>query len=110
MYRATQLPTQTDTDAAIGEKANKYFPHAVHHLNQHTDLAHTGSWQRFEICAADKKTYLRNLATTFTPKVQDAMKHHWSKFLCGWKVIGLITDPDFGLFFTRLLTHRADGR
>ena len=108
-YRATQLPTQTDTDAVIEEKAKKYFPRAVHHLNQHPDLPYAGSWQRFQIPAADKKTYLRNLATTFTPKVQDVVKNHWSKFLRGWKVLGLTTDPDLGVYFTRLLLEQMAG-
>ena len=104
--RAYDLPTGADTAAAIDAKAAQYIPNARRHTLLAADRAFVASegWQRFEILPEDGRSYLLAWASSFTPKLRVNAEKHWRGFLRSWKVAGLVTDPELGVFVARHLT------
>ena len=110
--RAGKLPTTDDSLAQIEAKAKQFFPLAVEHVNlkpSRGPAGLSGGYRRFEVSSDDKADYLRALAKDFTPKAQGVVKDHWSKFLSGWKMFGMITEVIIGVFFARLVTELITG-
>ena len=109
--RAYDLPDSTSSDAVIDAKAMQYIPNAHAHAYEHKDdhLRAAGSWCRFQIPSQDRLAYLRAWATKFTPKLRQNADKHWRPFLQRWKVAGLATDPELGVFVARHLLKLATG-
>ena len=108
--RARDMPTGAATDAAIDAKVKQYFriAHRHVHLTSATPVGSDG-WTRFEIPSQDRLAYLRRFATTFTPRLMYNEKKHWRQFLQGWKVVGLVTDPELGVYVARHLVKLVTG-
>mmetsp|Transcript_32484 Transcript_32484/g.85275 ORF Transcript_32484/g.85275 Transcript_32484/m.85275 type:complete len:1051 (-) Transcript_32484:158-3310(-) len=108
--RAYDLPDGAASDATIDAKAKQYIPNAHRHVHLTSDLpVGRDGWQRFEIPSQDRLAYLRAWATNFTKQLRANAEKHWRQFLRGWNVVGLVTDPELGVFVARHLTKLVTG-
>lgn len=103
--RAADMPVANASDAAVEAKVKKYFPNAHTHARLSADVTPRGigGWQRFEIPSQDRQAYFRGVATKFGPALVTNADKHWRPFLQGWKIAGLVTDPEVGAYTARVL-------
>lgn len=106
--RADAMPLHTAGPARIDAAVKEFFPNAHRHVHLSPDAqpAGIGGWQRFEIPSQDRIKYLNDFATKFTPQLRLNVENHWNPFLQTWKIAGLVTDPEVGAYFARLLVEK----
>ena len=108
IVRAHDLPDDSCSDTQIDAKVKRYFPSAHRHVHLTSDTQ-VGARNGFQIPSQDRQAYLRTLASKFTKRLRLNADKHWRGYLRGYKFLGLVTDPELGVYTARLIVKLLNG-